>query len=259
MIVLTVLREGQLAGVRQLIASVRQVIVDTETTGLESSQGHRVIEIGCVELVDRQHTTGEFHVYLNPDREIDPGAQSVHGITSDFLQDKPRFGDICQDFLAFVDGAEVIIHNAPFDVGFINEELKRHDATLGGIEDYCTVTDSLSLARDLHPGQRNSLDALCSRYSVDNSQRDVHGAVLDARLLADVYLRMTGGQTSLAFATSRPSDVVLSRREVGLNRMPLRVIRATESELVAHQERLESMELEGDGGCLWTKLEQRRD
>jgi DNA polymerase-3 subunit epsilon len=177
---------------------MRQVVLDTETTGLETSQGHRIIEIGCVELIDRRITDHHWHFYVNPDREIDAGAFGVHGISSDFLQDKPRFADIAQDFLEYIKGAELIIHNAAFDVGFLDNELAKLDGENTSINSICSVRDTLALARQMHPGQKNNLDALCRRYFIDNSQRSLHGALLDARILADVYLAMTGGQTALS-------------------------------------------------------------
>ncbi|HRD68698.1 MAG TPA: DNA polymerase III subunit epsilon [Legionella sp.] len=175
---------------------MRQIILDTETTGIGHEQGHRVIEIGCVELFDRKLTGKHYHVYLNPEREVDEGAYRVHGISSEFLKDKPLFSDIASEFLQFVGGAELIIHNAPFDVGFLNSELKQLKWKKK-LEDYCDIFDTLVLAREKHPGQRNSLDALCKRYDIDNSNRQLHGALLDAEILAFVYLAMTGGQTSL--------------------------------------------------------------
>ena len=176
---------------------MRQIVLDTETTGLEVSQGHRIIEIGCVELVNRRVTGNHWHHYINPEREIDSGAYDVHGISSDFLQDKPRFAELARDFLDYIGGAELVIHNAPFDVGFIDYELGLLDPPAAPLQQNCTVLDTLQLARQKHPGQKNNLDALCKRYDIDNSQRSLHGALLDARILADVYLAMTGGQTSL--------------------------------------------------------------
>ena len=175
----------------------RLVVLDTETTGLEHAAGHRIIEIGCVEIINRQITTATYHQYINPGRAIDRGAQKVHGITREFLQDKPGFTTISDDFLNFIRGAELIIHNAPFDVGFINAEFSRLQAHPGRVDKLCTITDTLPLARRKHPGQKNNLDALCRRYEIDNSDRELHGALLDAKLLAKVYLAMTGGQGSL--------------------------------------------------------------
>ena len=175
---------------------MRQIILDTETTGIGPELGHRVIEIGCVELLNRKLTGNHFHVYLNPQRDVDEGAFRVHGISTEFLQDKPLFSDVLAEFLKFIDGAELIIHNAPFDVGFLNAELKRAK-WVKSLDVHCTVFDTLVLARKKHPGQRNSLDALCKRYDIDNSNRQLHGALLDAEILAFVYLAMTGGQTQL--------------------------------------------------------------
>jgi DNA polymerase-3 subunit epsilon len=208
---------------------MRQIVLDTETTGLEPSQGHRVIEIGCLEILNRRVSGNTYHVYLNPERDIDAGAVQVHGLTREFLADKPRFGDVAEEFLAFVRDAELVIHNAPFDVGFLNAELER--LTQGPITRYCGVTDTLKLAKQLHPGQKNNLDALCKRYAVDNSGRSFHGALLDAQLLAEVYLAMTRGQESLGIEVAPPP------RGAGLaaaRRGPLRVIRADETETAAH-------------------------
>ena len=180
--------------------NLRQIVLDTGTTGLEHSAGHRIIEIGCVELIDRRLTGNNLHRYLQPDREIDEGAMEVHGITNEFLLDKPRFADIVGEMMDYLRGAELIIHNAPFDVGFLNAELERIKPDPGRIADHCTVIDTLVMARRKHPGQRNSLDALCKRYGIDNSGRDLHGALLDAELLADVYLFMTGGQVTLSLS-----------------------------------------------------------
>ncbi len=240
---------------------MRQIVLDTETTGLEPQEGHRIIEIGCVELVQRRLTRNNYHQYLQPDREIDAGAVEVHGITNEFLDDKPRFGDIVEGFLAYIEGAELIIHNAPFDVGFINHELQRLDRGLGRLEDHCTILDTLAMARQLHPGQRNSLDALCKRYQVDNSQRDLHGALLDAEILADLYLRMTGGQTTLALnrdepqLESNPAKAGALRRVAG-ERPRLRVIRATGEELRRHEERLKEIAGASGGACIWEKLDR---
>ena len=230
---------------------MRQIVLDTETTGLETHQGHRIIEIGCVELVDRTLTGNQFHQYLQPDREIDEAAMDVHGITNEFLDDKPRFADIAQDFIDYVSGAELIIHNAPFDVGFLNYELKRCDSNYGTLEDHCTIKDSLVMAREKHPGQRNSLDALCGRYQIDNSKREKHGALLDAEILADVYLAMTGGQRSLQLETNDRMGVSLhGDQRISLEQYHnLPVIRATDEELVAHEKYLDAL---GDQ-CVWRK------
>ncbi len=215
----------------------RQVVLDTETTGLDPERGHRVIEIGAVEISSRQPTGRVYHVYLNPDREIDAGAMEVHGITNEFLADKPRFVDVVGDFLDFIADAELVIHNAPFDVGFLNAELARLDR--GVLAHHCAgVLDTLRLAKDLHPGQKNNLDALCRRYEVDNSGRSYHGALLDAQLLAEVYLMMTRGQDSLAIEVSGPSregGVALERP------LHLRVDTPGEAELTAHADYLRGM------------------
>jgi DNA polymerase-3 subunit epsilon len=232
---------------------MRQIVLDTETTGLEPQQGHRIIEIGCVELINRQLTGNTFHQYLQPDREIDAAAVEVHGITNDFLEDKPRFGDIAEDFMAYVSGAELIIHNAPFDVGFINRELSLLDGAWERLEKYCSITDSLVLAKKAHPGQRNSLDALCKRYGIDNSQRELHGALLDAEILSDVYLAMTGGQTALmldALSTGVDGSGEALVRRVAQDRPALRVIAAGERELQAHNKRLDAIE-QAAGFCVW--------
>lgn len=231
---------------------MRQVVLDTETTGLEPQQGHRVIEIGCVELLQRRHTGNRFHQYLNPERDIEEGALEVHGISIDTLADKPVFGDVAHDFLEFVRGAELIIHNAAFDVGFLDAELER--LALGRIEDHCTrIIDSLAEARQRHPGQRNSLDALCRRYEIDNTGRELHGALLDAELLADVYLAMTGGQAALgldAAADARVGDTGAPAAG-GDRRAPVPVIRASTGEVAAHRERLREIAAAAVDGCLW--------
>ncbi len=235
---------------------MRQIVLDTETTGLEPKEGHRIIEIGCVELERRRLTRNNYHQYLQPDREIDAGAVEVHGITTEFLSDKPRFADIAEDFLSYIKGAELIIHNAPFDVGFINHELRMLGSGYGQLEDYCSILDTLAMARKLHPGQRNSLDALCKRYQVDNSQRDLHGALLDAEILADVYLLMTGGQTRLALSTEEQQAGSGKKSDGGIrrlaeNRPALKVIRASEEEQRRHDERLQAIDKSSGGECVW--------
>ena len=234
----------------------RQIVLDTETTGLEPQQGHRIIEIGCIELVNRRHTGNRYHQYINPEREIEEGAVEVHGISNEWLADKPLYRDVAADFLAFVRGAELIIHNAPFDVAFLDAELAWLGAEWGTIADYCTVQDSLILARRLHPGQRNSLDALCKRYEIDNSGRELHGALLDAELLADVYLAMTGGQTALGLQVGASTDAEAGearrRRE---RRGSVPVVRAGEAETAAHEARLADIAAASAAGCLW--LEDR--
>ncbi len=235
---------------------MRQIVLDTETTGLEVSQGHRIIEIGCVEIINRKLTGNHFHQYTNPEREIDQGAVEVHGISQDFLADKPTFIDIADTFMAFIEGAELIIHNAPFDVGFINYELSLLDKKYPRIEEVCTVIDTLVMARHKHPGQKNSLDALCKRYGVDNSQRDLHGALLDSEILADVYLLMTGGQTALSLGSAQDQDSIQSNElRVELldpDRTRLKVLRANEKELAAHRARLEFIQQQS-GRCLWSE------
>ena len=235
---------------------MRQVVLDTETTGLEPEQGHRIIEIGAVEIVDRRLTENRFHCYVHPQRPIDDAAFEVHGLTLERLEQEPKFAEVASDFLDFVRDAEVIIHNAPFDVSFVDFELKLLRAAKGipsSIMDVCRVTDSLDLARRKHPGQQNSLDALCRRYGVDNSQRELHSALLDAEILADVYLAMTGGQTSL-FESDATQDV-LSRVEdferLPSNRPRLPVVCATAEELVAHEAILDRVEGEADGVVVW--------
>lgn len=215
----------------------RQIILDTETTGLDPASGHRIIEIGAVEMLNRRLTGARFHQYLNPDREIEAGAIEVHGITNESLADKPRFPDIAADFLEFVRGAELIIHNAPFDCGFINHELARLDGGKAAIEELCAVTDTLKLARSMHPGQKNDLDSLCRRYSIDNARRTLHGALLDAEILADVYLAMTGGQTALFADTGDrgSAQTAANTRRLPADRPRLRVIAPTADELVAHE------------------------
>lgn len=241
---------------------MRQVVLDTETTGLEASEGHRVIEVGCVELVNRRLTQNRFHFYLNPEREIDPGAVEVHGLTTQFLADKPRFAEIADDLRAYLEGAELIIHNAPFDVGFLNAEFNRVDQRWPGLDGLCQVTDTLQMARKLHPGQKNNLDALCKRYSVDNSQRDLHGALLDAEILADVYLAMTGGQASLVLGeegTSNTAGGQLKKYQVRRDRPRLRVITASTGELAEHSRRLEAIAKAAGGPSVWQKLEATED
>ena len=232
---------------------MRQIILDTETTGLETRDGHRVIEIGCVELIDRRLSHKHFHQYINPERQIEDGALEVHGISNEFLLDKPVFSDVAEEFLAFVAGAELIIHNAPFDIGFLDYEMSllgREDR----MSDHCTVLDTLEMARDLHPGQRNSLDALCKRYEVDNSSRKLHGALLDAEILADVYLAMTGGQSDLGLSFDKESSqgVDLSEFEAA-ERPKLFVLEASDEELAAHRDRLEKIHKKS-GHCLWNDL-----
>lgn len=237
---------------------MRQIVLDTETTGLEPTQGHRIIEIGCVEMVNRRLTGNTYHQYLQPDRDVDEAALEVHGISNAFLADKPRFGDVVEEFLGFVGDSELIIHNAPFDIGFINHELRLMGAPVADMAQQCQVTDTLAMARAMHPGQRNSLDALCRRYGIDNSQRDLHGALLDAEILADVYLAMTGGQATLSL--DRAGSDESGRRSTGIRRLspdhpPLPVIRATPEELAQHDERLHAIDDASGGRCIWRRLE----
>lgn len=236
---------------------MRQVVLDTETTGLDPAQGHRVIEIGCVEIDNRKLTGRHFHCYLNPDREIDAGALEVHGLSSHFLADKPRFHQIEADFLDFIKGAELVIHNAPFDIGFLNHELQGTQSTVQDIGSLCGVLDSLLLAREKHPGQRNSLDALCKRYGVDNTQRQLHGALLDAEILADVYLVMTSGQSNLLLAEEESEESTRRRKakKHNPNRGKITVIKAQAEELEAHQRRLQEIAEGSEDGCLWLNLE----
>ncbi len=233
---------------------MRQIFLDTETTGLYHAQGHRVIEIAAVEVVNRRLTKNHFHYYLNPDREIDQGAQEIHGISLEFLQDKPRFPDIAKDLIAFIADAELIMHNAPFDVGFLNAELGliEHQPVETVV---AKITDTLKIAKEMRPGQRNNLDALCRHFGVNNSKRTLHGALLDAELLADVYMAMTRGQDSLMMELDAP--LKRSNERSLLDKHPLRVQLANEVESEAHKVYLASLEKSGD--CLWSKLEQTKD
>jgi DNA polymerase-3 subunit epsilon len=235
---------------------MRQIILDTETTGLEVSAGHRVIEIGCVEIVSRRPTGRIFHRHLNPDRDSDEAALAVHGLTRERLAREPRFPEVAAEFLDFVAGAELVIHNAAFDVGFLNAEIRRLKGEHPPIDNLCRVLDTLALAREIHPGQRNSLDALCKRYGVDNSRRALHGALIDARILADVYLAMTGGQSALELGESRPrrgpngalpAPVVRNARPEGA----LRVIEPSAAELAAHEDFLTRIAKAAGGRCLF--------
>ena len=238
---------------------MRQIVLDTETTGLEVSQGHRIIEIGCVELVNRKLTGNHYHCYINPQREVDQGALEVHGITDEFLKDKPAFSRIAADFIDFVAGGELIIHNAPFDVGFLNSEIQRLDKDYPLVDVSSNVIDTLVMARRKHPGQRNSLDALCQRYGVDNSQRDLHGALLDAEILADVYLTMTGGQTALLLSDAPANGEGSGFSGEPIRRLPadrnaLPVISALPEELAAHETQLDSIASSSDGRVVWREI-----
>lgn len=234
---------------------MRQIVLDTETTGLSPAEGHRVIEIGAVELMNRRLTGRHFHHYLQPDRLIDPGAQEVHGISNEFLADKPRFADVAGEFLEFIAGAELVIHNAAFDLSFLNAELARlESAPRESIDALCSVLDTLPMARRLHPGQRNTLDALCRRYGVDNSGRSLHGALLDAQILADVYLAMTGGQVTLLLgdeADASSNGNAAQPVRIRADRPALCVITPTDQELAAHLARLQAIEKASGGRCLW--------
>lgn len=235
---------------------MRQVVLDTETTGLETQEGHRILELGCVEIVDRKLTRRNLHYYINPQREIDDGALEVHGITREFLADKPIFADVWEEFLGFVKGAELVIHNADFDITFLNHEMKLMSAP-GKITDHCRVVDSLEIARHKHPGQKNNLDALCKRYNIDNSQRELHGALLDAEILADVYLLMTGGQVTLGLDEDREGIGMTASaiRRLPAERPRLAVIMADDEELARHFDKLEQLDRESESGCVWKRLE----
>jgi DNA polymerase III subunit epsilon len=232
---------------------MRQIVLDTETTGLEVTSGHRIIELAAVEIINRRPSGTRFHRYINPERDIEFGALEVHGLNLEFLQDKPKFADVAQDFLEFVQDAELIIHNAPFDVGFLNYELGL--LNLGSVADHCgAVTDTLRMARELHPGKRNNLDALCERYLVDNSARTLHGALLDAELLAEVYLSMTRGQETLTIDLA-PAAMAAGELELDVSLLELIVLTSTAEELAAHHHQLEDIDKASNGACLWKRLE----
>jgi DNA polymerase-3 subunit epsilon len=231
---------------------MRQIVLDTETTGIDPKEGHRIIEIGCVEVVNRRLTGNHFHVYINPGRHIEQEAIEVHGITNEFLADKPTFSQVAQEFVSFIKGAQLVIHNAPFDVGFMDHEFGMEVSTKGvNTNQICDVLDTLTLARQMHPGQKNNLDALCKRYGIDNSHRTLHGALLDAEILADVYLLMTGGQTKLKLASSSGSDADSTAiRRINRSANKLKVIKASADEITQHEARLDIVEKAG-GKCLW--------
>lgn len=236
---------------------MRQIILDTETTGLETSQDHRIIEIGGVEMINRKLTGRHYHQYINPRRSIDEGAMAVHGISEQFLADKPVFASVVKEFLGFIDGADLVIHNASFDIGFINHEIAKLDGVYAPVDEYCHVVDTLVMARAKHPGQKNNLNALCKRYGVDNSQRELHGALLDSEILADVYLLMSGGQVNLNInqqsgGSVRDADgsLAVMARRIAATRPPLRVIRASAEEQHRHTKKLASIQL-ASGRCLW--------
>jgi DNA polymerase-3 subunit epsilon len=236
---------------------VRQIVLDTETTGLEVEREHRVIEIGCVELSNRRLTGRVFHKYLNPERDVDEGARQVHGLTRAQLESEPTFAQIAAEWLEFVQGAELIIHNAPFDVGFLNAELARRGDDATRIDEVCGVLDTLALARRMHPGQRNSLDALCKRYGVDLSHREYHGALLDARILADVYLAMTGGQALLTLGVQSETEIARARGAEPAHRAlraQIAVVRASLEELAAHEHSLRLLDKASGGKTMWRRL-----
>ena len=229
---------------------MRQIVLDTETTGLDPRSGHRIIEVACIEMENRRFTGRHLHKYVNPEREIDEGAQRVHGISLEFLADKPKFADIADEFLEFINGAELVIHNAPFDIGFLNAELRRLDRV--PVETVCNgVIDTLRMAKDLHPGKRNSLDALCERYEIDNSGRTLHGALLDTELLADVFMAMTRGQNSLMIEPDTAPRPNLDADGLVRERKPLIVRCASPEELAEHQRVLASIDKDSKGACLW--------
>lgn len=231
----------------------RQIVLDTETTGIDPKAGHRIIEIGCVELVNRRLTGNNFHVYINPERDIEEEAIDVHGITNEFLRNKPFFHEIAQEFFDYIKGAQLVIHNAPFDVGFMDHEFAKLNKGYPDTHQYCDVLDTLKMARDLHPGQKNNLDALCRRYDIDNSKRTLHGALLDSEILADVYLAMTGGQKKLNLANQSNQNQQNSAGGIirlDANRAPLKVLAATADEEQAHLERMELVD-KASGQSLW--------
>lgn len=240
---------------------MRQIALDTETTGLEPNEGHRIIEIGGIEIINRHITGNTFHYYLQPDRAIDADAVKVHGITAEFLQDKPRFTDIVDEFINFIKKAELLIHNAEFDTKFINAELRRLNQDQSDLAHYCQITDTLTLARRHYPGQKNALDALCKRLNIDNSQRTLHGALLDAQLLAEVYLALTGGQTSFLANTheQHTTQQKTTIRRIDPNRQPLPCIHPTTEELAAHQAYLDHLDKTGGGQCLWRRHSSSAD
>ena len=235
--------------------AARQIVLDTETTGLNAKLGDRVIEIGCLEILNRRITERSFHCYVNPEREIEEGAAKVHGLTREFLADKPRFAEVAAGFLDYVRGAELVIHNADFDLEFLDTELAlAHRGKLA--EHAAGVVDTLAMARELHPGKRNSLDALCERYSVNNSHRTLHGALLDARLLAEVYLAMTRGQESLVMELETPAAATAAAARVDLSRLV--VVRPSADELAAHERALDAIDKAAKGASLWRRLANRR-
>ncbi len=237
---------------------MRQIVLDTETTGIEISQGNRILEIGCVEMINRRITGNNFHVYINPERASEEGALQVHGITEEFLADKPLFSEIADEFIQFIDGAQLIIHNAPFDVGFINHEFKLLNSDIGTVADYCTVLDTLEMAKKKFPGQKNNLDALCRRYEIDNSKRTLHGALLDSEILADVYLVMTGGQVSLSLSadgSEESEDGTHIEKYTPVNRegLTFKKIYATDAEIQQHKQYLDLIAKKSGGEAVWRR------
>lgn len=233
----------------------RQIVLDTETTGIDPKQGHRIIEIGCVEMINRRLTGNNYHVYINPERIVEQEAIDVHGITNEYLADKPKFRDIAREFFEYIKGAELVIHNAPFDVGFMDHEFNLLQPNWGNVAQHCAILDTLVMAKKKHPGQRNSLDALCKRYSIDNSHRELHGALLDAEILSDVYLLMSGGQKKLDLMTDSKGENTDGGQQIGFRRLsadrkPLKVVTATADELTEHEQRLDLVMKKG-GACLW--------
>lgn len=231
------------------MTTTRHIILDTETTGISPKKGHRIIEIGCIEMVNRQTTKEIFHCYLNPERDVDQGAVEVHGLTNEFLADKGFFKDVVKDFLSFVQGADLVIHNAPFDIGFLDAELQRLGPQFGRMKDYCTVTDTLAIARKKHPGQPNSLDALCRRYHVENSHRELHGALLDSELLAQVYLHLTGGQGNLSFAASEKKQADIQAQAKKATQYGIPVIFPNAEELSQHNKHMQG--IKSPDSSLW--------
>ena len=239
---------------------MRQVVLDTETTGLEPKQGHRIIEIGCVEIRNRRKTNRQYHQYFNPGRSITDGAYEVHGLDDKFLADKPLFSEQAKELIDFIKETELIIHNADFDINFINAELEKLGPRWGKLEDYCTITDTLNIARAKHPGQKNSLSNLCKRYNIDSARRKLHGALLDAQLLADVYLAMTGGQTELLLneQSSDLSGLNAETKSINPNRPRLKIIEPSDEELAAHRKKLDIINTTSNGKCIWNKLNEAR-
>ncbi len=227
----------------------RQLVLDTETTGIDPKQGHRIIEIGCVELINRRFTGNNYHVYINPDRIVEQEAIDVHGITNEFLADKPKYHQIAEDFFNYIKGAELVIHNAAFDVGFMDHEFKMLDRQWPGTAEHCEILDTLEMARKKHPGQRATLDALCKRYGINNSHRTLHGALLDAEILADVYLLMSGGQIKFNLSTGA-GNTDNSIRRLAADRPRLKVVKASTEQLDAHEQRLDIV-AKGGGEVIW--------